>query len=75
MGMAVCYEEMNRSIFGAGRGQTRPHPMTANMKWCVERAATPEAEGALARPLSCQGAVRSSFAMTGRIRAADRTPA
>ncbi|MBN9073228.1 MAG: acyl-CoA dehydrogenase family protein [Rhizobiales bacterium] len=61
MGMAVCYEEMNRSIFGPVVFNSAA-PDDGNMM-VLEKAATPAQKERWLKPI-VDGAVRSSFAMT-----------
>jgi len=61
VGMAVCYEEMNRSIFGPAVFNSAP-PDDGNMM-LLERAGTPAQQARWLQPI-VQGRVRSSFAMT-----------
>ncbi len=61
MGMAVCYEEMNRSIFGPVVFNAAA-PDDGNMM-VLEQAATPDQKARWLAPLVA-GEVRSSFAMT-----------
>ena len=61
MGMAVCYEEMNRSIFGPVVFNSAA-PDDGNMM-VLEQAATPDQKRRWLDPI-VSGAVRSSFAMT-----------
>ncbi|WP_284264521.1 acyl-CoA dehydrogenase family protein [Roseicyclus amphidinii] len=61
MGMAVCYEEMNRSIFGPVVFNSAA-PDDGNMM-VLEQAATPDQKARWLDPI-VSGAVRSSFAMT-----------
>jgi len=61
MGMAVCYEAMNRSIFGPAVFNSAA-PDDGNMM-VLEKAATPAQKERWLRPI-VDGAVRSSFAMT-----------
>lgn len=61
MGMAVCYEEMNRSIFGPVVFNSAA-PDDGNMM-VLEQAATPDQKTRWLDPI-VSGAVRSSFAMT-----------
>lgn len=60
-GMAVCYEEMNRSIFGPVVFNSAA-PDDGNMM-VLERAATPEQKERWLQPI-VQGCVRSAFVMT-----------
>lgn len=61
VGMAVCYEEMNRSIFGPVVFNSAA-PDDGNMM-VLERAATPEQKECWLQPI-VQGRVRSAFVMT-----------
>lgn len=61
VGMAVCYEAMNRSIFGPGVFNSAA-PDDGNMM-VLERAATPAQKERWLKPI-VDGTVRSSFAMT-----------
>jgi acyl-CoA dehydrogenase len=61
MGMAVCYEEMNRSIFGPVVFNSAA-PDDGNMM-VLEQAATPEQKARWLAPIVA-GDVRSAFAMT-----------
>lgn len=61
VGMAVCYEEMQRSIFGPVVFNSAA-PDDGNMM-VMEKAATPEQKERWLRPI-VEGRVRSSFAMT-----------
>lgn len=61
MGMAVCYEEMNRSIFGPVVFNSAA-PDDGNMM-VLEQAATREQKERWLQPI-VQGKVRSSFVMT-----------
>lgn len=61
VGMAVCYEEMNRSIFGPVVFNSAA-PDDGNMM-VLERAATTEQKARWLAPI-VEGRVRSSFAMT-----------
>lgn len=61
MGMAVCYEEMNRSIFGPAVFNSAA-PDDGNMM-VLETAATPEQKEKWLKPI-VEGRVRSAFAMT-----------
>lgn len=61
VGMAVCYEEMNRSIFGPAVFNAAA-PDDGNMM-VLEKAATPEQKERWLQPI-VQGRVRSAFAMT-----------
>ncbi len=61
MGMAVCYEEMNRSIFGPVVFNSAA-PDDGNMM-VLEALGTPEQQERWLKPVA-SGAVRSSFAMT-----------
>lgn len=60
-GMAVCYEEMNRSIFGPVVFNSAA-PDDGNMM-VLEKAATPEQKERWLRPI-VEGRVRSAFVMT-----------
>ncbi|MGB3831390.1 MAG: acyl-CoA dehydrogenase family protein [Mesorhizobium sp.] len=60
-GMAVCYEEMNRSIFGPAAFNSAA-PDDGNMM-VLEKAATPAQKERWLKPIF-DGAVRSSFVMT-----------
>jgi len=60
-GMAVCYEEMNRSIFGPAAFNSAA-PDDGNMM-VLEKAATPAQKERWLKPI-VDGAVRSSFVMT-----------
>ncbi len=60
-GMAVCYEEMNRSIFGPVVFNSAA-PDDGNMM-VLEQAATPEQKDRWLKPI-VEGRVRSSFVMT-----------
>ncbi|WP_295043503.1 acyl-CoA dehydrogenase family protein [uncultured Paracoccus sp.] len=60
-GMAVCYEEMNRSIFGPVVFNSAA-PDDGNMM-VLEKVATPEQRDRWLRPI-VEGRVRSAFAMT-----------
>ncbi|WP_269933002.1 acyl-CoA dehydrogenase family protein [Aminobacter sp. HY435] len=61
MGMAVCYEEMNRSIFGPVVFNSAA-PDDGNMM-VLEALATPEQKERWLKPI-VEGKVRSAFAMT-----------
>ncbi|KUF10912.1 acyl-CoA dehydrogenase family protein [Pseudoponticoccus marisrubri] len=61
IGMAVCYEEMNRSIFGPVVFNAAA-PDDGNMQ-VLEKVATEEQKACWLEPI-VQGRVRSSFAMT-----------
>ena len=61
VGMAVCYEEMNRSIFGPAVFNSAA-PDDGNMM-VLEKAGTPEQKDRWLKPI-VQGKVRSAFAMT-----------
>ena len=61
VGMAVCYEAMNRSIFGPVVFNSAA-PDDGNMM-VLERVATPEQKARWLAPI-VSGAVRSAFAMT-----------
>lgn len=61
VGMAVCYEEMNRSIFGPAVFNSAA-PDDGNMM-VLERAATPAQRARWLAPIA-EGQVRSAFAMT-----------
>ncbi|MBI1173331.1 acyl-CoA dehydrogenase [bacterium] len=61
VGMAVCYEEMNRSIFGPVVFNAAA-PDDGNMM-VLEQAATPAQQARWLRPI-VEGRVRSAFAMT-----------
>lgn len=61
MGMAVCYEEMNRSIFGPVVFNSAA-PDDGNMM-VLEKVATPAQQSRWLQPI-VKGAVRSAFAMT-----------
>jgi len=61
VGMAVCYEEMNRSIFGPAVFNSAA-PDDGNMM-LLERAATPAQRARWLAPIA-DGQVRSAFAMT-----------
>lgn len=61
MGMAVCYEEMNRSIFGPVVFNSAA-PDDGNMM-VLEKVATPAQQARWLQPI-VTGAVRSAFAMT-----------
>ncbi|PHR20675.1 MAG: acyl-CoA dehydrogenase [Hoeflea sp.] len=61
VGMAVCYEEMQRSIFGPLVFNSAA-PDDGNMM-VLELAGTPEQRGRWLRPVA-EGRVRSAFAMT-----------
>ncbi|MFT3972161.1 MAG: acyl-CoA dehydrogenase family protein [Amaricoccus sp.] len=61
IGMAACYEEMNRSIFGPVVFNSAA-PDDGNMM-VLERAATPEQRARWLAPIA-EGRVRSAFAMT-----------
>ncbi|MBL8581841.1 MAG: acyl-CoA dehydrogenase family protein [Rhizobiaceae bacterium] len=61
VGMAVCYEAMNRSIFGPVCFNSAP-PDDGNMM-LLEAVATPAQKERWLRPI-VEGAVRSAFAMT-----------
>ncbi len=61
VGMAVCYEEMNRSIFGPVVFNSAA-PDDGNMM-VLEQAATPAQQDRWLQPI-VQGRVRSAFAMT-----------
>ena len=61
VGMAVCYEEMNRSIFGPVVFNSAA-PDDGNMM-VLEKAATPEQKERWLRPI-VEGRVRSAFVMT-----------
>lgn len=61
MGMAVCYEEMNRSIFGPVAFNSAA-PDDGNMM-VLEMAATPSQKERWLKPI-VDGAVRSAFVMT-----------
>ena len=60
-GMAVCYEEMNRSLFGPVVFNSAA-PDDGNMM-VLEKAATPEQKERWLRPI-VEGRVRSAFVMT-----------
>jgi acyl-CoA dehydrogenase len=60
-GMAVCYEAMNRSIFGPVVFNSAA-PDDGNMM-VLEKAGTPEQRARWLRPI-VEGRVRSAFAMT-----------
>ena len=60
-GMAVCYEEMNRSIFGPVVFNSSP-PDDGNMM-VLEKIGTPEQKARWLAPI-VEGKVRSAFAMT-----------
>jgi len=60
-GMAVCYEEMNRSIFGPAAFNSAA-PDDGNMM-VLEKAATPAQKERWLKPI-VDGAFRSSFVMT-----------
>lgn len=61
VGMAVCYEEMNRSIFGPAAFNCAA-PDEGNM-FILNRVGTPEQKERWLRPIT-DGRVRSAFAMT-----------
>ena len=61
VGMAVCYEEMNRSIFGPVVFNSAA-PDDGNMM-VLEQAGTPEQKDRWLKPI-VDGTVRSAFAMT-----------
>jgi len=61
MGMAVCYEEMNRSIFGPAVFNSSA-PDDGNMM-VLEALGTPEQKEKWLKPI-VEGKVRSAFAMT-----------
>ena len=61
VGMAVCYEEMNRSIFGPVVFNSAA-PDDGNMM-VLEKAATPEQKERWLKPI-VEGRVRSAFVMT-----------
>ena len=61
LGMAVCYEEMNRSIFGPVVFNSAP-PDDGNMM-VLNRLGTPEQKERWLAPIA-RGDVRSAFAMT-----------
>ena len=61
MGMAVCYEEMNRSIFGPAVFNSAA-PDDGNMM-VLEQAGTEDQKARWLQPI-VQGKVRSAFAMT-----------
>jgi len=61
VGMAVCYEEMNRSIFGPVVFNSAA-PDDGNMM-VLEQAATPAQQARWLAPIA-EGRVRSAFAMT-----------
>ena len=61
VGMAVCYEEMNRSIFGPACFNSAA-PDDGNMM-VLEATATPEQKQRWLKPIE-DGAIRSAFAMT-----------
>lgn len=61
MGMAVCYEEMNRSIFGPVVFNSAA-PDDGNMM-LLEKVATPDQKARWLAPI-VRGEVRSAFAMT-----------
>lgn len=61
IGMAVCYEEMNRSIFGPVVFNSAA-PDDGNMM-VLEKAATPQQKERWLRPI-VEGRVRSAFVMT-----------
>ncbi|HSH42089.1 MAG TPA: acyl-CoA dehydrogenase family protein, partial [Arenicellales bacterium] len=61
IGMAVCYEEMNRSIFGPVVFNSAA-PDDGNMM-VLAKAATPEQQDKWLRPIA-EGRVRSAFVMT-----------
>ncbi len=61
VGMAVCYEEMNRSIFGPVVFNSAA-PDDGNMM-VLEKAATPEQKECWLKPI-VDGRVRSAFVMT-----------
>lgn len=61
VGMAVCYEEMNRSIFGPVAFNSAA-PDDGNMM-VLEQAGTPEQKDRWLKPI-VDGTVRSAFAMT-----------
>lgn len=61
IGMAVCYEEMNRSIFGPVVFNSAA-PDDGNMM-VLEKAATPEQQERWLKPI-VEGRVRSAFVMT-----------
>ncbi|SFQ67007.1 acyl-CoA dehydrogenase [Roseivivax halotolerans] len=61
VGMAVCYEEMNRSVFGPVVFNSAA-PDDGNMM-VLEQAGTPEQKARWLEPI-VSGEVRSSFAMT-----------
>lgn len=60
-GMAVCYEEMNRSIFGPAVFNSAA-PDDGNMQ-VLEKLGTPEQKERWLKPIA-EGKVRSAFAMT-----------
>ncbi|SDL26951.1 acyl-CoA dehydrogenase family protein [Paracoccus chinensis] len=61
MGMAVCYEEMNRSLFGPVVFNSAA-PDDGNMM-VLEKAGTPEQKDRWLKPI-VEGRVRSAFVMT-----------
>jgi acyl-CoA dehydrogenase len=61
VGMAACYEEMNRSIFGPAAFNCAA-PDEGNM-FILNRVGTPEQKERWLRPIA-EGHVRSAFAMT-----------
>jgi acyl-CoA dehydrogenase len=61
IGMAVCYEEMNRSIFGPACFNSSA-PDDGNMM-VLDRVATPEQKARWLKPIE-NGDVKSAFAMT-----------
>lgn len=61
VGMAACYEEMNRSVFGPVVFNSAA-PDDGNMM-LLDQLATPEQKERWLRPIA-EGAVRSAFAMT-----------
>jgi len=61
VGMAACYEEMNRSIFGPAVFNSAA-PDDGNMM-VLAKIGTPEQKDAWLRPIA-EGRVRSAFAMT-----------
>lgn len=61
VGMAVCYEAMNRSLFGPAVFNSAP-PDDGNMQ-VLEKLGTPEQRRKWLLPIA-EGKVRSSFAMT-----------
>ena len=70
VGMAVCYEAMNRSLFGPATLNSAA-PDDGNMM-VLEAVGTPAQKERWLRPI-VDGAVRSAFAMTEPIPAAART--